>query len=156
MSQAQKEILAYSQGGGKRGIETARPVKHPPSFPTVCSLCIPDPQHPPTGSKCLLSLLPLENLSVFLGHSTSHKAIISIFPFLCKSAHAQLAWPAQRPPAPPSPASPGLLCFPPPPLPGLRGSQNRRRCTRPSMKSWICPYTPKDKSVTRGHTPPWR
>lgn len=53
-----------------------------------------------------------ENLSVFLDHSISHKAIISIFPFLCKSGHTQLAWPALRLACPPSPASPRLALLP--------------------------------------------
>lgn len=62
---------------------------------------------------------------MFGGHSISHRAIISIFPFLCKSGHTHLAWPTQKLPEPP-PTQPttGLLGSLSHLLPGLWGSLN--------------------------------
>lgn len=106
------------------GYKTAKLIKHPP--PPHCAQPLgsgPSTLHVPSRQQLYPEPSgPLkrkgENLSVFLSHSISHKAIISIFPFLCKSGHTQLAWTnpeAVRPSSATQP-TPGLSASRPHPL----------------------------------------
>lgn len=94
---------------------------------------------------------------MFLGHSIPHRAIISIFPFLCKSRHTQLSWPTRRMPSPPtSQPTPGLLCSPLPPslraagFPWLWESVSHAL----ALNHGHVHKTSTDKLVTQDHTAP--
>lgn len=111
-----------------RGVEADKFTKHPPPSPTDAALDFEASALPFPGRQQLRPQpsAPLkmkgENLAVFGGHSISHRAIISIFPFHCKSGHTHLAWPTQKLPEPP-PTQPttGLLGSPLPLAPRAVG-----------------------------------
>lgn len=134
INQAPREITAYPQGrGAGRGsgqrCRNQQIHEAPTSLPHDVQPLGSEPSALPFPGRQQLRPQPLaplktkgENLSVFLGHFISHRAIISIFPFLCKSGYTQPAWPNQRLPVP-SPTQPtlGLLCSLLPPSPRAVG-----------------------------------
>lgn len=129
-----------------RGVETNKFTKNPPPSPIDAALDSEASAFPFPGRQqlCPQPPAPLKmkggNLSVFGGHSIYHRAIISIFPFLCKSGHTHLAWPTQRLPEPP-PIQPttGLLCSPLPISPRDVGFSELGSPLCPGIKSWPHP-----------------
>lgn len=150
ISQARREITAYPPGAGEeredRGVETNKFTKNPPPSPIDAALDSEASAFPFPGRQQLWPQPPAPlkmkggNLSVFGGHSIYHRAIISIFPFLCKSGHTHLAWPTQRLPEPP-PIQPttGLLCSPLPISPRDVGFSELGSPLCPGIKSWPHP-----------------
>lgn len=81
--------------GLRRHLQTNQVLASCP-IPTALGSARPQLRAPHSGAGSLISTHGLQpckdegrNLSVFSDHPISHKAIISIFPFLCKSGHTQ-------------------------------------------------------------------
>lgn len=100
--------------GLRRHLQTNQVLASCP-IPTALGSARPQLRAPHSRAGSLISthgLQPCEdegrNLSVFSDHPISHKAIISIFSFLCKSGHTQ---PVQLFPSPPCTPAHCVCCF---------------------------------------------